>query len=94
MAKIDNNAFINRAEAGLSKGKAITQMGLFTDDLKAASQFLDRVKTFNLRNLDRPVRVNALNVDNEKGDEDCPRPHVKFTLMFKNREAQRDFWTT
>lgn len=89
---MDNRIFVNEAETNLKRlDKPITQMGLYCENQKDTERFCKRVNTFNINNLDRPVAMTIMAYD--KGDEICPRPHTKFTLQFKNRQAQSDFWT-
>lgn len=94
MDKFNENTFMEKVLKEQEQkywGAPVTQYGLFCEDPKDVKRFVDRVNSFNLNNLGTPITMNMLRV--EKGDKDCPRPHVKFTLQFPSREAQRNFWS-
>lgn len=84
---VDQRRFI---EQNNPKSQVVTQYGLYTESPEETEKMITRVKEFNLKHLDSPVRMNIL--DTQNGDENCPRPHVKFVFQFPSTEAQRAFW--
>lgn len=70
----------------------VIQKGLYCKDPKEVKKFVDRVTTFNLNSLTKPVKMDILPY--EEGDAQVDAPHYKIRLAFPDRETFQRFWTT